>query len=273
MKTMLTTTASYSGLDTVTNNSSMSAIVEDMTNGMTPMTGLPAGQMGWMGANPVTNPDGSISNTMTMATQNLGGSWSISTMNVSSTEATPFQSMLSQANNLATQYEPAIQQGMLGNYSETRCCSPDKMSGGCEKDEFAMFPLVAGKQCHKVGDYCATKFLGLCIVEKSTYCCFNSILARVFQEQGRPDLKTFSANGDGGWGVPLAPNCRGFTPDEFQQLDFSTMDMSEYTDSLATTMQTTLSPKLNSYLNSVGTNAEQNIQKSPGFQSLGATSQ
>jgi hypothetical protein len=30
------------------------------------------------------------------------------------------------------------------------------------------------------------------------------------------------------WGTPQAPYCRGFTPEEFQALDFSKMDLSEY---------------------------------------------
>lgn len=33
---------------------------------------------------------------------------------------------------------------------------------------------------------------------------------------------------DGAWGTPSEPNCRGFTTDEFQMLDFSKIDMSEY---------------------------------------------
>jgi conjugal transfer mating pair stabilization protein TraN len=38
-------------------------------------------------------------------------------------------------------------------------------------------------------------------------------------------LKSFDAVG---WGTPQAPYCRGFTPEEFQALDFSKMDLSEY---------------------------------------------
>ena len=30
------------------------------------------------------------------------------------------------------------------------------------------------------------------------------------------------------WGSPENPNCRGFTPEEFQSLDFSKMDLSEF---------------------------------------------
>ena len=53
----------------------------------------------------------------------------------------------------------------------------------------------------------------------------NTKLGRIIQEQGRPQLKAFSAIG---WGTPKEPYCRGFTPEEFQALDFSKMDLSEY---------------------------------------------
>jgi conjugal transfer mating pair stabilization protein TraN len=31
-----------------------------------------------------------------------------------------------------------------------------------------------------------------------------------------------------GWGTPKQPYCRGLTPEEFQALDFSKMDLTEY---------------------------------------------
>lgn len=83
------------------------------------------------------------------------------------------------------------------------------------------------KVCHLVGSYCSNKnALGFCDSKKETYCCFNSKLARLLQEQGRPQLGL-------GWGTPQTPDCRGLTPAEIQSLDFSTMDLSEfYTDAM-----------------------------------------
>ena len=34
-------------------------------------------------------------------------------------------------------------------------------------------------------------------------------------------------NPNGNWGSAKAPNCEGFTPEEFQMLDFSQIDLSE----------------------------------------------
>jgi conjugal transfer mating pair stabilization protein TraN len=81
--------------------------------------------------------------------------------------------------------------------------------------------------CHSIGDYCAEEWnLGLtkiCVQKKDTYCCFNGLLARIIQEQGRPQLAIE-------WGTPRSPNCRGFTPEEFQKLDFSKINLGEFTD-------------------------------------------
>ncbi|HCM9477176.1 conjugal transfer protein (plasmid) [Pantoea sp. SGAir0184] len=82
--------------------------------------------------------------------------------------------------------------------------------------------------CHEVGTYCKKKvpLIG-CVQKAKTYCCYNSILARIIQEQGRPQLKTFN-----GWGSPQAPECRGFTPEEFQNLDFSKINLDEYVQTM-----------------------------------------
>ena len=65
-----------------------------------------------------------------------------------------------------------------------------------------------------------------CVQRARVYCVFNSRLGRIIQEQGRLQLQAFAP--DGRWGDAEHPNCRGFTPEEFQMLDFSQMDLSEY---------------------------------------------
>jgi len=81
--------------------------------------------------------------------------------------------------------------------------------------------------CHYIGDYCQQKWpLIGCVQRANTYCCFNSKLGRIIHEQGRAQLRQFGAGGD--WGGAENPNCRGFTPEEFQMLDFSRIDLSEY---------------------------------------------
>lgn len=74
--------------------------------------------------------------------------------------------------------------------------------------------------CHFVGSYCAGSFLGVCTTKRKTYCCFESKLTRIIQEQGRPQINK-------PWGAPKTEQCAGFTLDEFSQLDLSKMDFSE----------------------------------------------
>lgn len=96
---------------------------------------------------------------------------------------------------------------------------------GCDQQDMETAMLKGSGMCHKVGDYCASKILGICVQKARGQCCFNTKLGRIIQEQGRPQLKSFASPG---WGTPKQPYCRGFTAEEFQALDFSRMDLSEY---------------------------------------------
>jgi conjugal transfer mating pair stabilization protein TraN len=74
--------------------------------------------------------------------------------------------------------------------------------------------------CHYVGSYCSSSFLGICSTKRKTYCCFQSKLTRILQEQGRPQIGK-------AWGSPKKEQCLGFTVDEFSRLDLSKMDFTE----------------------------------------------
>ncbi len=74
--------------------------------------------------------------------------------------------------------------------------------------------------CHKIGTYCSDRVLGVCVTRKDAYCCYQSKISRILQEQGRPQIGK-------AWGPPKTETCEGFTIYEFQQLDLSVMDFSE----------------------------------------------
>ncbi|EOV5461189.1 conjugal transfer protein TraN [Campylobacter jejuni] len=80
-------------------------------------------------------------------------------------------------------------------------------------------------KCHEVEEYCSKKirlgFAKICAEKKKSFCCFNSKLGRIFNKQGRPQLEK-------GWGSAESPQCSDFTPEEFQKLDFSEIDLSEF---------------------------------------------
>ncbi|CDO35947.1 conjugal transfer protein TraN [Novosphingobium sp. KN65.2] len=96
---------------------------------------------------------------------------------------------------------------------------------GCDQEDMETGMLRGSDMCHEVGTYCSSKILGVCVQKAKGHCCFNTRLGRIIQEQGRPQLIAFNQTG---WGTPKHPYCRGFTPEEFQALDFSKMDLSEY---------------------------------------------
>lgn len=105
------------------------------------------------------------------------------------------------------------------------CCDKDKVFLGlvsCSEGEKKLAQDNRDRKCVEVGEYCSkrNKLIG-CIQRRKSFCCFNSKLARIFHEQGRPQIGM-------GWGSSEAPQCRGFTPEEFQKLDFSEIDLSEF---------------------------------------------
>ena len=72
-----------------------------------------------------------------------------------------------------------------------------------------------------VGSYCSDKFFGLCLENMKVYCVFHSLLGLIIQEQGRAQLGI-------GFGSPQNPDCSGLTPTQFQELNFSNFDFTEY---------------------------------------------
>lgn len=101
----------------------------------------------------------------------------------------------------------------------------DFLLSGCDQQDMEVGMLRGSDMCHEVGTYCASSILGVCVQKAKGHCCFNSKLGRIIQEQGRPQLKSFNGLG---WGTAKQPYCRGFTAEEFQALDFSRMDLSDY---------------------------------------------
>lgn len=130
---------------------------------------------------------------------------------------------------------------------------------GCDQGDIQTGMQAASKDCHYIGDYCEKKWPMVgCVQKAKSYCCFNTKMARIIHEQGRPQLVSFGA--DGGWGVPSAPNCRGFTPDEFQYLDFSRIDLSEYFEDI----QKDLSTKIQGAQTTIQNKVQQHFQSTTG---------
>ena len=93
----------------------------------------------------------------------------------------------------------------------TSCSSEEKALGAAQNEQLTI-PL---------GSYCAEKILGACIRKKRSYCVFDSKLARIIQEQGRPQIGR-------GFGSAKSPDCSAITPEEMQQMDFSKIDFKDF---------------------------------------------
>lgn len=122
----------------------------------------------------------------------------------------------------------------------------DYVMQACPQMDMETAMLNSSGYCIEVGEYCKTEweFVG-CVQEERSYCCFNSKLARIIQEQGRPQLPSM-----GGFGTPENPECRGFLPYEFQALDFSRIDFSEYYNDLRHETQAVMENAINDGINS-----------------------
>ncbi|MDF0491110.1 conjugal transfer protein TraN [Sphingobium sp. H39-3-25] len=128
----------------------------------------------------------------------------------------------------------------------------DFLFSGCDQQDMETAMLRSSGFCHEIGSYCTSSFLGICLQKARGHCCFNTKLGRIIQEQGRPQLKSFNGNL---WGTAKKPMCRGFTPEEFQALDFSKMDLSEYYADIEaraqSDIQIDMKERVDAYLNAV----------------------
>ncbi len=105
-------------------------------------------------------------------------------------------------------------------------------------------------KCHYIGEYCSEKWLGVCVQKKKTFCCYSSPLARIIVEAAHQQLGI-------PWGSPEAPNCRGLTPEEFQKLDFSKIDFSEW---INYEIETNIVPTVNTSLSNALNNLKTTVQ-------------
>jgi conjugal transfer mating pair stabilization protein TraN len=115
-----------------------------------------------------------------------------------------------------------------------QCCSTDESSflfieKICGTGDKLTSSAMKARRTHLVGSYCKKRFpLIGCVQSAQVHCIFETKLGRIVQEQGRKQLKNYQGPFGTWWGTPELPECRGFTPEEFQFLDFGKMDLSEF---------------------------------------------
>jgi conjugal transfer mating pair stabilization protein TraN len=92
---------------------------------------------------------------------------------------------------------------------------------GCEPEEQITQMKRGQGLCAYIESKCSKAVLGSCVEKTEQHCCFNSVLAKVINRQGRSQL-----------GLP-ADQCSGFTEAQLLALDFSAIDFTEFIESIA----------------------------------------
>ena len=124
---------------------------------------------------------------------------------------------------LAIQYSghPHLQRRGEGHRDEARCAALRRVRHYCSR-------------CITVFGHCVA-----CLARTQSFCCFNSQLARIINQQGRQQIGK-------SWGTDTAqnPDCSGFTVAQLQSLDFSKMDLSAFYAEISPTL-----PSASTYIN------------------------
>ena len=101
----------------------------------------------------------------------------------------------------------------------------------CNEQESKLAMKEGAGLCHTIGDWCSSMVPRVRPAPSTppAKCCFNSMLARIVNEQGRSQVAK-------GWGAAQSPDCSGFTVPQLQSLNFAAMDLSEFYASLVPTL-------------------------------------
>lgn len=107
------------------------------------------------------------------------------------------------------------------------CCSDkgwgkDLNLAKCPSEDRKLGMAKLEYKAHYIGQYCAKRiriwpFGSACVKTNRTYCIFPSKLSRIIREQGPHAIKGVSK----GFGSAEYPDCSGFLPKEFQNIELS----------------------------------------------------
>lgn len=96
-----------------------------------------------------------------------------------------------------------------------------QMVYACEQEELELNTKRATDSCSYVGSYCKEEVLGACIEKREAYCCFNSPLSRIIQEQVRPQFGQ-------DFGTPKNPTCGGIPFEQIAQINWDAVNLDEW---------------------------------------------
>lgn len=89
----------------------------------------------------------------------------------------------------------------------------------CTEDESTLSLQRGQRLCTSLGSWTSGPFYNR--TKREAFCCYNSRLARIINEQGRPLIGKYFEG-------PQSESCQGFTEAELGKIDFSKIDFSEF---------------------------------------------
>ena len=114
----------------------------------------------------------------------------------------------------------------LLNY--TNCCT--KMGGwgkalgaGCSTEAKNLAKKRKEKKCVEIGTYCKTKVLGACVIKRTTFCCYDLIIAKIINQEAKKQLGRDN-------GTAENPQCGGLSIEDLENVDLSKADFKEFYD-------------------------------------------
>lgn len=87
----------------------------------------------------------------------------------------------------------------------------------CDDSDFEVAVQKNAGTCHYLGSRCQSKVLGVCLVKKEVYCCFNSPMSRMMREE-------LLQQGIGQMGTPKAPSCGGISIAQMMSINMNNED-------------------------------------------------
>ena len=90
----------------------------------------------------------------------------------------------------------------------------------CDQTDQIVQMKVGQNLCVHIDSYCSAAALGVCVTRRQRHCCFNSVLAKILNRQGRAQL-----------GLPM-DQCGGFNEEQIARIDFSRIDFAEFIASI-----------------------------------------
>lgn len=103
-----------------------------------------------------------------------------------------------------------------------------QMVYSCEQSEYELAAKKQLKVCKDLGTFCKSKVAGVCWEREESYCCYNSPLARILNEQIKPQLGM-------DFGTPENPSCTGIKVSDLDRVDWTQVNLDEWLGILAQT--------------------------------------